>query len=56
VPSKKWKCASSSANDEARMTNVELMTKPEMLMQMSILLSSSGFRHSFVLRHSSFVI
>jgi outer membrane protein assembly factor BamE (lipoprotein component of BamABCDE complex) len=41
-----------TGNDEARMTNDETMKKKHSNRR----ISSFGFRHSFVIRHSSFVI
>lgn len=45
-------------NDEIRMTNFELVTNDETEngSPLALLLSSFGIRHSFVLRHSEFVI
>jgi hypothetical protein len=43
-------------NDEARMTNVETMTKHEARMGLAPIVRHLVIRHSFGLRHSSFVI
>jgi len=43
-------------NDEARMTNVETMTKHEARMSVATTLRLLVIGHSFELRHSSFVI
>jgi len=45
-----------SANDEARMTKSKIMTKFEARNRLSGKRSSLGFGHSFVIRHSDFVI
>jgi hypothetical protein len=45
------------ANDEARMTNVERSSNAQMTkMRSGVCPSSFGFYHSFVIRHSAFVI
>src|SRR5438270_549544 len=45
-----------SNNDEARMTNVETSSNAQMTNRLPEASSSFGFRHSFVIRISSFVI
>ena len=55
-PIKNKKCDRMSRNDEARMTNDELMTNDEARAKALEQISSFGFRSSFVLRHLSFVI
>src|SRR3954447_17478337 len=44
------------SNDEARMSNVEGMTKPEARKSRYEVLAHSSFGHSNLFRHSSFVI
>jgi Outer membrane lipoprotein-sorting protein len=45
------------SNDEARMTNVEGMTKPETrITRQKLQMTRSSFKHSTLFRHSSFVI
>src|SRR5437868_15503160 len=43
-------------NDEARMTNDETSSNDQMTKMRFEIVSPFGFRHSFVLRHSTFVI
>jgi hypothetical protein len=61
APSRNKWCDNRSGNDEARMTNDETNLKFEIRnsefgAEYSVQVFSFGFRHSFAIRHSDFLI